>query len=100
MKRLPYLVLLLLAGCAFSLDQKPIASKSGPVYVRHLTSKDDLLYTYRIHGDGATGYELAEADANKVCQSKWNLGAIQKTQPSCGVYNASQMQCAVTFRCQ
>lgn len=100
MKRLAYLVPLLLAGCASSPDLKPIASKTEPVYVRHLTSKDDLLYTYRIHGDGATGYELAEADANKVCKSKWNLGARQKTQPSCGVYNSSQMQCAVTFQCQ
>lgn len=91
---------LILVGCASNQETKPIATKSEPVYVRHLTSKNDLLYTYRVHGDGATGYELAEADANKVCQSKFGLQAVAKTQPNCGVYNTSQMHCAVTFTCR
>lgn len=95
-----YLLVLALVGCASNQETKPIATKSEPVYVRHLTSKNDLLYTYRVHGDGATGYELAEADAEKVCRSKWNLGAVESVRPNCGTYNASQMQCAVTFRCQ
>jgi hypothetical protein len=95
-----YLWVLALLGCASSPEQQPIATKSEPVYVRHLVSKTDILYTYRVHGDGATGFDLAEADAEKVCRSKWGMGVSQKTQPSCGVYNTSSMQCAVTFRCQ
>lgn len=89
-----------LVSCASSPEPKPIATKSEPIYVLHLATKSNLLYTFRIHGDGATGYELAEADANKICRSKWGMGAAPKTQPSCGVYNASSMQCAVTFKCQ
>ena len=90
---------IVLMGCASSPEQEPMLTRSEPVYVRHLTTKNDLLYTYRIHGDGATGYEQAEADANKTCRSKWNLGVAHKTQPSCGVYNTSSMHCSVTFQC-
>lgn len=100
MIRFAYLGLLLFMGCASSTDPKPIAVKPEPLYVRHLATKSDLLYTYRIHGDGATGYELAEADAAKYCRSKFGLDVGQKTQPSCGVYNTSQMHCAVTFTCR
>lgn len=101
MKRsLGCLLSIALVGCASSPEQQPMAMKSEPIYVRHLTTKNDLLYTYKIHGDGPTGFELAEADANKVCRSKWGLSAAQKTQPTCGVYNTSQMNCAVTFKCQ
>ena len=100
MKRFAYLVFLLLIGCASSQENKPMATNPEPVYVRHLATKSDILYTYRIHGDGATGYELAEADAAKYCRSKFGLDVGQKTQPSCGVYNTSQMHCAVTFTCR
>ena len=89
-----------LVGCASSLDPKPIAAKPEPVFVRHLATKTDILYTYRLHGDGATGYDMAEADAAKYCRLKFGLEVAQKTQPSCGVYNTSQMHCAVTFTCR
>lgn len=94
------LITMALVACASSPDPKPIAAKSEPVYVRHLATKADILYTYRLHGDGATGYEMAEADAAKYCRSKFGLEVTQKNQPSCGVYNNSQMQCAVTFTCR
>ena len=86
-------------GCASNQETKPISIDAKPTYVRHLVSQNDLLYTYTVTGDGPTGYALAEADAEKTCRSKWNKGAVQKTQPSCGVYNSSKMNCAVTFRC-
>lgn len=95
-----YLLVLALVGCASNTETKPLATKQEPPYVRHMTSKTNLLYTYTLRGDGATGYELAEADAEKVCRSKWNLGAIESVRPSCGTYNAGQIACAVTFRCQ
>lgn len=90
---------MMLFGCASSSVQPPVEAKSSILYVRHMATKNDILYTYRITGDGPTGFELAEADAEKLCRSKWGLGAVQKTQPSCGVYNSSPMTCAVAFQC-
>lgn len=98
--RIKYLAVLALIGCSNAPEIKPVASKPEPAYVRHLATKNDLLYTYKIPGETVNGFELAEADAEKLCRSKWNLGVIQKTQPTCAVYNTSSMQCAVTFACQ
>lgn len=89
----------LLIGCVSSPGQESMGSKQEPAYVRHMATKNDILYTYRITGDGPTGFELAEADANKICRSKWGLAAVQKTQQTCGVYNTSAMHCSVAFQC-
>ena len=92
--------LLGLIGCASNPEQKPNGTKQEPAYVRHITSKTHLLYTYKLQTERGTGYELAEADAEKVCQSKWRLHAVVRDQPNCGTYNNTAPGCAITFQCQ
>lgn len=94
-----YLALTLM-GCASSPEEKQLPSKLDSPFVRIITTKTDLLYNYKLRGDGATGFELAEADAEKICRSKWGLRAVQKTQASCGSYDNSATICAVAFMCQ
>lgn len=98
--RIQYLLAVALIGCASSPGQKPTGTKPEPAYVRHITSKTHLLYTYKLRQDGATGYELAGTDAEKVCQAKWNLHAYEFTQPTCVTNDSNQTTCSVTFRCQ
>lgn len=98
--RIKYLLVLALMGCASSPEQKPMAPKAEPAFVRVMATKTDIVYNYKIRGDGPTGFELAELDAERFCRSKWGLTAAQKTQVSCASYNSSATMCAVTFRCQ
>lgn len=98
--RIELLLAVVLIGCANSPEPKPMATKSEPPFVRVMTTKSDLVYNYKVHGDGPTGFELAEADAEKTCRIKWNLVAAQKTQVSCATYNSSAMVCAVAFECR
>lgn len=87
------------SGCASSPEQKPVTPKPEKL-VRHLTDKNSLLYTYPLNGERISGYEQAEADAERVCQTKWGLHAVERAQPSCGSYDGKYPGCAVTFRCQ
>lgn len=101
--RIEYLAALILMGCASSAEQKPIATKSTPLdgpYVRVIATKSDIVYNYKLRGDSPTGYELAEADANKFCKARWGEQAVPKTQVSCATHNSSATICAVTFQCQ
>lgn len=95
-----YLLVLVLMGCASGPDQKPMATKVEPPFVRVMATKTDIVYSYKIRGDGPTGFDLAELDAKRLCRSKWGLAAYQKTQVSCASYNNSATMCAVTFHCQ
>lgn len=95
-----YLWVLALVGCASSPEPKPIATKSEPPFVRVMATKTDIVYNYKIRGDGPTGFDLAEQDAERLCRSKWGLPAAQKTQVSCASYNNSATVCAVAFECR
>lgn len=98
--RIQYLLVVALIGCASSTEQKPVGTKPNPDFTRHITSKTHLLYTYKLQTERGTGYELAEADAEQVCQSKWGLHAWLRDQPNCGTYNDVPMGCAITFQCR
>lgn len=98
--RIEYLLALVLLGCASGSEPIPVATKPEPDFTRHITSKTHLLYTYKLQTERGTGYELAEADAEQVCQSKWGLHAWQRDQPNCGSYNTSAIGCAITFQCR
>lgn len=97
-----YLAVLILMGCASSPDQKPIATKSDEPFRRVVASKDDLLYNYHLGIQYPNLFERAEADANTWCKRKYNLAAVQRTPPQCGVYINQGKQdqvCTVAFKC-
>lgn len=98
--RIELLIAAALIGCSSLPEPKPKASPLDAPYVRVITSKSDILYNYKLRGDSPTGYELAEADANKICKSRWGLQAVPKTQVTCGSHNDSATICAAAFKCQ
>jgi hypothetical protein len=98
--KVKYLVYLLLAGCASSPEPIPIPRKAEPDFVRHLSQKDNLLYTYKLQTSRGTGYSLVEVDAERLCQSKWQLHAYPDTEPNCGSYNGMLPGCAIKFVCR
>lgn len=98
--RIKYLLVLALIGCSTAQEIKPVATKPSPPFVRHITSKTHLLYTYRLRTERATGYELAEADATQVCKTKWGLQAYESIQPNCVTNDNNEVMCAVTFACR
>ncbi len=89
-----------LFGCSTTQEIKPVATKPSPPFVRHLTTKTHLLYTYKLRIERSTGYELAEADAAQVCQTKWGLQAYESIRPNCVTNDANDVTCAVTFSCR
>lgn len=97
--RIGYLAVLLLIGCASNQEPKTIATTAYAPMTRHITSKNDLLYTYRIGLNYSNGYEKAMDNAAEWC-AKHKLGVIERLQPQCGVYKDQPTLCTVAFKCQ
>jgi hypothetical protein len=98
--KIEHLLVLALIGCSSVQESKPVATAQSAPFVRHITSKTHLLYTYKLRTERATGYELAEADAAQVCQTKWGLRSYESIQPNCVTNDKNQVMCSVTFACR
>jgi hypothetical protein len=90
-----YLLALLLVGCT-ATPQKTVAFE--PV-TRHIASKNDLLYTYRVGVDYPNGFEKAFNNANQWC-GQHGMVAVERLQAQCGVYEGQPTLCTVAFKCQ